>query len=193
MNVRPFAPCIALAMLGFAPVMQAHADTYSTSGNFAADNSVFTYDLNPTSSQNYTISTSSFATGGFVPVLTLFNATTGAPVDFNGSGTSDAMLTDTLGSGSYVLDLTEFPNTAIGDLSDGFLFANDPSITGDLAGMPGGMFIDDVTGAQLSSSYALTVNSMASSTAVTPEPSTWLLVLSGAAAVAYSTRRRRIA
>ncbi len=181
---------MALAMLGFAPLIQAHADTYSASGNFTADNSVFTYDFTATSPQTYTIATTSYAAGGFDPVLTLFSAG-GAPIDNFGSGTSDATLTDTLASGSYVLDLTEFPNVAVGTLSQGFLFASDPTATGDNCGVAGGQFIDDITCTQRTNQYALTVAS--ASAAVTPEPSTWLLVLSGAVGVFYFSRRQRIA
>ncbi len=195
MNLSRYVPCIALAMLGFVPLTQAHADTYSASGNFTADNSVFTYDFTATSSQTYTIATTSYAAGGFDPVLTLFSAS-GAPIDNFGSGASDATLTDTLASGSYVLDLTEFPNVAVGTLSQGFLFASDPTATGDVCGVAGGTFLDSSAApcVQRSSSYALTVNSMAAgSTSVTPEPSTWLLVLSGAVGVFYFSRRQRIA
>lgn len=186
MNLRQYAPRIALAMLGFAPFCsQAHADTFSTTGNFTADNDVFLYVLTATSPETLSASTSSYAAGGFDPVLTLFTGS-GAPVDNFGSGVGDAMLTDTLDPGTYLLALTEFPNVAIGTLPEGFLFASDPTATGDNCGVSGEMFLDCITGMQRTSDFALTVNT----TAVTPEPSSWLLVLPGAALLAASRRRR---
>ena len=188
MNLRRYLPCFAVCLLGFAPVLQAHASDFATSGTFAADNSVYSYNFSTTSTDLLNASTTSFATGGFDPVLTLFNVTTGAEVDNDGTGLSDATLSDLLPAGAYVLDLTEFPNVANGDLADGFLFAGDPTATGDLLGIPGGMFLDDITGAQLTDNYSLNV-----SVAPTPEPSSWLLMLSGAVGVFYASRRRRLA
>ena len=189
MNLYRYLPCIVVSMLGFVPFAQAHAVTFSASGDFAADNSVYTHAFSTSTAQDFTFSTTSFASGGFVPVLTLFNATTGAEVDNFGSGLGDATLTDTLASGSYVLDLTEFPNVAIGTLAQGFLFATDPTATGDFCGVSGGEFLDDVNCSQLTSKYTLNITSVAA----TPEPSPWLLVLSGAALVFFTSRRRRIA
>ncbi len=189
MKLRSLMPCAALAALGCTPLFQAHADTTSISGTFTADNSVYTDNFTTTSSQVYNIFTTSYATGGFVPVLTLFGSN-GNVIDNSGPGISDASLTDTLAPGFYTLDLTEFPNVATGTLSDGFLFAGNPTATGDNCGVSGGMFLDSITCSQRNSSYALTVNSSA---AVTPEPSTWLLLLTGSAALVYVERRRRMA
>lgn len=191
MNLRTRLPRAAACALGLAVSLFAHADTFTTSGNFTADDQVYTYNFSSASTQTFTFSTSSYAAGGFDPVLTLFNAA-GAPVDNFGSGTSDAFLSDTLGPGSYILALTEFPNVAIGNYSDGFLFAGNPTITGDICSIAGGQFIDDITCTQRSSAYALSVTS-APVAAATPEPSSWLLVLPGAAVLAFSTRRRRLA
>ena len=193
MNLRRFLPRMALAALGLTTLASAHADTFSTNGTFAADNSSFVYKFATSSTENFTISTSSYAAGGFDPVLTLFSMTTGKPVDNSGTGVSDAMLTDTLGADMYALYLTEFPNVANGNLSDGFLFAGNPTITGDSCGVAGGMFYDTVTCTQRSANYALSVTSAATPVAATPEPSSWLLVLPGMAAIAYSSRRRQIA
>lgn len=189
MNLRSLVPCVALAALGFVPFSQAYADTAPFAGNFSADNSVFTDTFTTASSQVFNIFTTSYATGGFVPVLTLFGSD-GNVIDNSGPGTSDASLMDTLAAGSYTLDLTEFPNVANGSLGDGFLLAGSPTATGDGCGVSGGMFLDPITCTQRTSNYALTVNSSA---AVTPEPSTWLLLLTGSAALIYTERRRRMA
>ena len=181
----------AASALAFASCSLAHADSTVLSGTFAADNSVFSDPFSVTSAQTYTFTTTSAAGGGFLPVLTLFNSVTGAPVDFSNSGLGDVSLTDTLNSGSYVLDLTEFPNVANGSLSDGFLFAGDPTATGDACGgsLTGQKFINAETcsATPLGDNYSLNVTS----TAVTPEPSTFVLMLAPAAGLVELVRRRR--
>ena len=189
MNLRSLVPCVALAALGFVLPLQSYADTTPLTGTFSADNSVFTDTFTTTSTQVYDIFTTSYATGGFVPVLTLFGSS-GNVIDNSGPGTSDASLMDTLPAGSYTLDLTEFPNVANGSLSDGFLLAGSPNATGDNCCVSGGTFLDPFTCSQRTNNYALTVSSSA---AVTPEPSTWLLLLTGSAALLYTERRRRMA
>ena len=190
MNLCRSASRIALAVLGFAAVTHAHAATTPFSGTFLNDASVFSDSFTVTSAQNYTFTTTSFASGGIVPVLTLFNSTTGAVLDFSGANTgfSDVTLTDTLGAGSYLLDLTEFPNVANGpNLAAGFLFANSPTITGSDCGVAGGTFYNDITCAKTTNAYSGTITN----TAVTPEPSTLLLVLPPV--LALLGRRRRTA
>ncbi len=187
MFLRRSAPCAALVALGVAVALQAHADTFTTSGIFNADNSTFEQSFTDATAQNFTAFTTSYATGGFVPVLTLYNATTGAEIDNSGSGLGDASFTDVLGPGSYDLFLTEFPNVAVGNLADGFLFANDPTATGGQCSVPGGMFLNTITCQPTSNDFTLTTTS----TAVTPEPATWLLVLPPALLLmGYSSRRR---
>ena len=189
MNLPRYVPCVALCLLGFAPLVQAHATPFSTTGNFIADDSVYSYDFTLTGTENITAFTTSYATGGFDPALTLFSDASGNVVAYDDPADSDATLAATLAAGSYVLDLSEFPNVAVGTLSQGFLFAGDPTVTGSNCGVSGGMFLDPITCAQLTSNYALTVNAVSA----TPEPSTWLLVLPGAVGVYYASRRRRIA
>lgn len=187
MHLRSSLHCslLFLLVLAFSILPQARADSFPVSGSFTADNDTYSYSFSPTSTQIFSFSTSSYAMGGFVPVLTLFNVTTGAPIDNAGTGTSDVFLTDTLGPGSYELFLTEFPNVANGNLVDGFLFAGSPTITGDLCGVGGGTFYDSTTCTQRTSSYALT----ASSSAVTPEPpSLWLVLAPAMLLFAFSRR-----
>ena len=172
-----FCSCFAL---------RANASTFSTSGMFAADNSTFEYNFTDPGAAIFTAATTSYATG-FVPVLTLYNGTTGMEIDNSGTGFGDASLNDVLDPGTYDLFLTEFPNVAVNNLADGFLLSSDPSATGDQCGVAGGMFYNVITcAADSSNSYALTA-----STAPTPEPSTWLLVLPPAAFLYLSQRRRR--
>lgn len=182
---------LLLGILGLTSVTQARADTYPISGNFAADNSVFDYTFNVATNSLYTFATTSYAAGGFVPYLTLFNSA-GTVVGFNGASgmclgsatadktsgmCDDAYLQSSLTKGTYSLFLTEFPNVATGTLSQGFLFAGNPTITGDLCGVTGGKFLqtDTATCLQRGSNYAGTVTSTA--IGVTPEPSSWLMLL----------------
>ena len=173
-----FAFCSPLAF-------RAHAATLNYSGTFSHDDSTFVVSLSPSTAQNYTFTTTSFATGGFVPALTLFNASGGNPLAFAGTGTSDVSISQLLGPGSYVLYLTQDPNIFGSDLASGTLFAGSPTFTGDLC--TGGMFLDTFNApcTQRTGSYALTVTS---NVAATPEPATWLLVLTP---VAFLLAQRR--
>lgn len=210
MNVCRFtAPLAGLALLAFAVGPRAHASTTTTdSGTFAADNSMFQVPITVTGTEDYSFFTTSYASGGFVPYLTLFSTSgsnSGSVVGFDGadgvcSGSEtpssttgicdDALLQETLSSGTYLLDLTEFPNVAVGSLSDGFLFASDPNATGDFCGVPGGMFLetDLASCPQLTNAYSLTITSAAA--APTPEPSTFLLMLPVGALLVASSRGR---
>ncbi len=188
-HVTRLSAVFALVMLCLTAPSRATASTFN-SGSFAADNSFYELTFSETGASNFMASTSSYAAGGFLPVLTLFNATTGSVIGNSGTGTGDASLTALLAMGTYNLFLTEFPNVAVGNLSDGFLFADNATATGDVCGVSGGMFLNAVTCAQTGNNYALTTN--ANST-VTPEPATWMLVLPGAALLFYSSRRRLLA
>lgn len=180
---RPLS-IVAPILLGVVTPVLAHAAPITTTytGTFAADNSVFSDPFTITTPTSYTFTTTSYASGGIVPVLSLFNSTTGAIVDASGvnTGFGDVSIMDTLSSGSYVLDLTEFPNVAIGNLADGFLaslYPDGATLTGDTCGVNGGMFYNTVTCTKTTGNYALTVTSNAGASTVTPEPATWLLLL----------------
>lgn len=188
--VNKLSLALSLVTLCALAPSRASASTFSTSGDFAADNSFYELTFSESASTNFSAVTTSFAEGGFLPVLTLFNATTGAAIANDGSGLGDASLSALLSSGTYNLFLTEFPNVASGDLSSGFLFGNSPTATGDVCGVSGGTFLNAITCEPTSSHYALTTTS---NTAVTPEPATWLLVLPPAAFLLVSSRRRLLA
>ena len=189
MNCRLLASTAAV-LLGLLAGSVAHADTYSTkTGQFAADNSVYVYSFGTSVTTTYTFATTSYAAGGFLPDLTLFQSN-GNFVDFSqNSGLGDVSFTDTLGPGSYLLYLTEFPNEFSGNtLSQGsFLFAGDPTATGDSCNTPGGMFLGSATApcAQRTANYAVTVDA-----SPVPESSTLLLVFPPAVALVGFARRR---
>ena len=106
MNLKRFVTRAVPLALGLALSLPSHAATTVTTGNFTADNSFAAYSFSTATSQNYTFTTTSYAAGNFLPVLTLFNATTGAPVDYSNSGFGDVSLFDSLYAGSYLLYIT---------------------------------------------------------------------------------------
>ncbi len=210
-----FKRSLALLAICCASIPGAKAAPYTATGSLAADNSVFTYTFTSTSTQNYNFYTTSYgggmnangtftAAGGFVPVLTLFSTTTGAPLGFGG-GTAmcqgsaiadpitglceDANFSLTLAAGAYTLDLTQFPNVALGNLSAGFLAGTDTSFTGTICGTSGQFLQTDVTPCvQRNSNFALNVTSASP----VPEPPSWLFVLPAAAAFAVFGRRQLV-
>ncbi|WP_419804352.1 DVUA0089 family protein [Terriglobus sp.] len=168
----------------FASRLQA---TPLASGTFLNDDSFYSYTFTTSSTQNFNFATTSYATGGFIPVLTLFNASGGTPLAFAETDNSDVSINQILGPGTYVLFLTQDPNVFTTTLAAGTLFAGQPTFTGDFFGIAGGKFLNFIDGTQRTSSYALTVNSV--SVAATPEPATWLLLLPPVA-FAFAMRRR---
>ena len=189
---------LALSLLCCAAADRATAATFTTSGTFLADNSSFVYSFNVTSPQNYVFSTSSFARGGFVTDLTLFTAA-GTILGSDGADgpcltastcRDDASLSMSLGAGSYLLYLTEFPNEANGNLSAGFTFGSDPNATGTVCGVSGGMFLQSDTAVCTQRTNAYTLN--VTNAAPTPEPGTLFLVLP-ASLIVFGFSRRTIA
>lgn len=176
---------LPLLLLGFAATHEAAAAPLS-SGSFLNDDSFYSFSFTTAASGQFTFNTTSYLTGGFAPVLTLFNSLTGKEIDNAGTGTSDVSISDALSASSYILYLTEFPNVASGSLSDGFLFTGFPTITGDSCSVPGGKFLDTTSAPckQRTSSYA--VNETISAV---PEPPTWLLVLPPALLLIGASRR----
>ena len=191
---------LSLAIVGAGLQYTAHADTTFT-GTFANDSTTFEYDFTAAASSTYNFFTTSYGgganvngtttkAGGFVPVLTLFQANgtvigpsvTGGAIDPTTKIADDAFLTQVLGPGSYILILSEFPNVALGNLPDGFLFAGQANATSLVCNGGGtGTFLEaDLTPCvQRANNYALNVSTAASPSAV-PEPATWLLVLPSA-------------
>lgn len=205
---------LALLAICFAAVLTAKAQTSTTiNSTFSTDNQIFTYTFNSSSTQDFTFYTTSYGggmnangtftgPGGFVPVLTLFSSTTGNALAFGGGDgmchgsantdattglCEDAFLTALLGAGSYTLDLTEFPNVAIGGLNDGFLAGSDPNFTGTTCNGSSSQFlqVDVAPCIQRNNNFTLNV-----STSPVPEPSTWLFMLPSVAGLALFGRRQ---
>lgn len=134
--------------------------------------------------------------GGFDPILSLFDAGTGALVGFDNDGVDvpedpetgadfDALFEQGLpiDPGSYVLAVTQYDNFPAGDtLAEGFDEAGEPNFT-SVFGCDAGTFCD-FTGASRSPSYAVDVT-------IAPVPlpaAAWLL---GAALAGLTLMRRR--
>ena len=191
---------LGLLSLGAFLALNAGAVTITQTGSFTNDDQVLQFVFNVPTQQTLTIFTTSYAGGvnlngttslgrGFVPVVSLFSSTGsligsdgadglaggcrgGARIDSVTGFCDDAYLLTTLAAGNYTLTLTEFPNVAIGSLSDGFLFTGSQTITGDICGVSGGRFLQsDISPCvQRTGSFAVNVGTI-------PEPLTlWLAV-----------------
>lgn len=184
MSPRKLLPALLVAVACLAgPVAKANTIT----GAFTTDDQINRYTATLASSQTLTINTTSYAAGGFVPVLTLFNANgsvitpsdTGGSVDPATGLANDAFISQLLGPGTYLLTLSEFPNVASNGFNDPFLFAGQGNFTPSLCGTASGSFLESDLApcVQRTGNFALTSNATFTPSAVTPEPATWILVL----------------
>ena len=191
--------CLLALCLGVRE--KASASTFTETGTFTTDNQVAEFTFNVPTASTYTLFTTSYSEGGFVPVLSLFQANGTIVAAEGGSGMcsgamtagstgmcDDAYLNLGLTSGSYILALSEFPNVAINNLSDGFLFANDPHATGTVCGVSGGTFLQsDVSPCvQRDGKYAVDVTNASA----VPEPATWALMLPAAGILFFAGRQQ---
>ena len=190
--------CLLALCLGVRE--KAFATTYT--GTFTTDNQVAEFNFNVATASTYTLDTTSYSQGGFVPVLSLFQSNGTIVAADGGSGMcmggamkdsgtkmcDDAYLNLALTSGSYILALTEFPNVAINNLSDGFLFASDPHATGTVCGKSGGTFLQsDVSPCvQRDGKYAVSITNASA----VPEPATWALMLPAAGVLFFAGRQQ---
>ena len=180
----------AFALLAL-PALSARAADFTFSGTLAPTG-VALYSLNVATSPFtlVTLSTTSYASGGFDPVLSLFRGTDGLLLDANDDVNAlvplsvvpadpitgerfDSYFEFDLEPGSYTLALTYSPNYAAGpNLSNGFAptgpFDSSAGRTGSFT-----VGIQNVTGA-----------------AVVPEPGTVALLAAGALPLAGRLRRR---
>jgi hypothetical protein len=180
---------VLLCGIGSLGATRASASPITYTGTFTNDSDSFVLPFSSTANQSFTFTTTSFATGGFVPVLTLFNASGGVPITFAETDNSDVTISQMLGPGSYLLYLTQDPNVFTSTLANGTLFAGQSNFTGDQCG-GGGPFLNVFDGcSQRTGSYALTANVTA---AATPEPASWLLLFPPVA-LAFAMRRKLIA
>lgn len=132
--------------------------------------------------------------GGFVPAITIFSVSSGMVVDCAANGLTcagtqvmgplkadpttgsmlDVYLQESFGPGAYLVDLTEVPNVATGDVNTNpeFLFSSDPTATGDVCGVANGTLLETDTApcTQRNGNFALNIGTV-------PEPATLWLAL----------------
>ena len=200
--------------LCFIAVRQANAVSTTLTGALGSDSSIVTYNFSTTSTQTFDFYTTSYAggvnangtttpEGGFDPILTLFSSS-GSVLGFSGGGglaacggaipadsktglCNDANFSRTLGAGNYTLDLTEFPNVALGTLSDGFLLGIDPTAISDACGSTTSFLESDVAPCVArTANYAVNITS----NAPVPEPPSWMMVFPALALLAFVNRSR---
>jgi hypothetical protein len=175
-------------------------------GTFAADDARFVFSFHLDAPTTLLANTTSFAQGGFAPILTLFGAAGGvqqavgsAMLCGAGSGAQDpmsgacwdAVFGTSIGAGDYTLVLTQDGNYALGDtLADGFQqdgFSHYTSVF--YLGNEGPLCVN-ADASQRSCSWALTVDGLPQApSGQAPEPGS--LALAGIALLALGRARRR--
>ncbi len=197
------AATLALLVLGSPSVMAANL---SFTGNFSRDNENeveyldFSIAADSTTVIIKTLSLNGGTNaagnwidgGGFDPYLALFNKNTGEWVfgTLNKNNGDEAVISNTspnpygtLLAGEYVLALTQFDNTALGNLSDGF--------AADLGLMSVGLSPFTLNGGGGSGHWAVDIlNVDAQQTSVVPLPDSFTLMLIGMVALASITRKK---
>jgi hypothetical protein len=184
---------------------------YIDAGCFQNDSTEQSFLFTLTSTENTDLYTTSYATGGFAPILTLYTASGTELKSDNGCSMAatetctDAYIADTLAAGSYRLVLTEsgtpYGNEAMGNYtasgnpeqSANFLYYGDPTFSGGQWGDPGAMFLSPVDGSQLTDAYRvdITIQEPDLQAPTAPEPVTGLMGLSGLVITWAAVRRQR--
>ena len=197
------ASAVAAACLLFAGMATANPLTYQ--GTFSADDEHVSVPINLAGSGTLTAITSSWALGGFAPMLTLFGGAGGYQQDVGsaricgsvGSGSPDtatgfcwdADFTASLPAGNYLLVLTQDDNLANGDtLADGFSHDGTPNYTSlNYLGVSNGPLCINVDASQRSCNFAMTVDVALNQVGAVPEPGS--LALFGLAGLALRARQ----
>jgi hypothetical protein len=181
-NVLPVGLAIAIFIL---TVPSLSAATASFTGTFTRDNEVQLFNFTVVTPALVGLATTSYAGGGFSPVLSLFDAQSDGLLIGRDDGVDhangEASLSLLLPSGLYFVALTQFDNLAVGPkLSNGFLQQGNPTFTSAF-GSPGisGPFLN-IDGLQRNGNFALTVSNIGVASLGTPEPDSLLLVGLGA-------------
>src|SRR5262249_52104456 len=116
LRTTPLLICALLLFTLAAPTVSAANFTFS--GNFTRDDSLLTLNFLVTTPGAVQILTTSYTSGGFSPVLSLFDQQLNNLLIGRDNGVDhpngEANLTQTLGAGSYFLVLSQFDNLAAG-------------------------------------------------------------------------------
>lgn len=118
---------------------------YDFSGNFTKDNDVVIFDFTVDEASNVTVFSSSWVTGGFDPILDIWDASGNliyqqddghnvGSTESNGvmyaHGDWDSYYSVSLAAGRYSASICQYNNFAVGThLSQGFKYDNDPHFT----------------------------------------------------------------
>lgn len=202
-NCRALAAGVALA----CAVQGVHATPITYTGTFLSDDEHIVVSFHLGEQATVTATTTSYAQGGFAPMLTLFGAAGGVQQAV-GSGNQcgigpgavdpatgfcwDARLSADLGAGDYSLVLTQDGNYAIGDtLADGFQQDGFTDYTSWFAFGTAGPLCINADASQRSCNWALAIDGLPAGdgpSGQVPEPGT--LVLLGTALLALRRTRR---
>jgi len=200
---RLFVYAVLLAALA---VPNARGGTVDFTGVFFADDNVQLFNYTVQNQGMVTIATTSFSSGGFSPILSLFDSTGQFLFDDSGFGSqTDVSLQWTSSPGAaYIVALTEFdnfPNAANddGNLSEGFQETGNGNFTANppfTASPQPGAFYDGPSGLQLTGNWAVNFSApdaagLAASNAQAPEPGSFALALAGAALLLVRKRLPR--
>ena len=211
MGLKSAAIGIAASLMLFSAA-PSNAATFSFNGTFSGDADVQLFSFTVGAGANVTLSTTSYAAGGFDPYISLYDSTgalifqidDGSPNSDPGNGNAyDSFVTFPPGDGSlsiltagtYTLALTQSPNLPFGSvLSDGFFF--DPSETNFTAIYlcQNGQFCDQ-NGNDRGNGWALVIDGVDSAAqaglAQTPLPAALPLFATGLGVLGFTAYRRR--
>jgi hypothetical protein len=190
----------------------AEGNSSANTGNFGCDSDEEVFNFSLDSLSQIQLYTTSWVTGGFAPILTLFDSA-GNEITYNAGGQEpnacgprgtspgtfsdytqtclDAFLNPTLAAGSYTLVLTEQDNLAKGSYvaneagyDTNYTKYGELAFTGYEWDQPGQTFLSPNNGDPLTSAWAVDLVNPA------PEPVTGLMGLSGISLILMSVRRR---
>jgi hypothetical protein len=190
--------CLAAVLLFGASALSG--STFAFSGTLTSDDGEAAFNIVLNSVESITLSTTSFATGGFPTVLSLFGPTVNNDpplIAFSAQSETDAMLiVSSLGAGTYTVVLTESPNTPTGggtNLLDSDLWV-DPLGTGNFTANPFnlGPFVNPNDVLENYTGNWVVQFQGADAAAELPEPATWLSLLGGLGVLAGIRRSRKI-
>lgn len=180
----------AVTLLTFAGA--AFAGDFTFSGSFVKDDDVsfFRFDVTDAASP-VTLTTDSYAAGGFDPILSLFRGSDNSLIadndDISFPDNKDSRIEITLDPGTYLVALTQSDNFAFGPkLGEGFIRQGEGNFTG-------GPFLDPNAG-QRTGSFGVSIQNVTGAGIAAPEPaSAGLAVLGIGCWVLGGVIRRRAA
>lgn len=179
--------------LFFAIVSIAHAASFNFSGTFTRDDQAEIFRVSVASSATANFQTSSFARGGFSPVVSLFNDSAAGLLIGSDNGVDnangEARLQIPLTAGTYTLVLTQYDNLAAGPrFANGFLRAGNASFTSEFAGRSGQFY--DINGMERNGSFSLFFDNVDAAVGV-PEPATFAIAGAGLLVLVWPIRKRK--